>query len=48
MHGVKALRQKFPNDEPANPEGVFLERFKYAGDTIVHRYLTDNKNRKPN
>jgi len=44
----QALRQKFPNEEPMNPEAVFLERFKYAGDTIVHRYLTDSKNRKPN
>jgi hypothetical protein len=44
----QALRQKFPNEEAANPEAVFLEKFKYAGDTIVHRYLTDSKNRKPN
>ena len=44
----QALRQKFPNDEAPNPEAIFLERFKYAGDTIVHRYLTDSKNRKPN
>ncbi|HZQ71007.1 MAG TPA: hypothetical protein VFA68_20955 [Terriglobales bacterium] len=44
----QALRQKFPQDESPNPEGVFLERFKYAGDTIVHRYLADSKNRKPN
>src|SRR5437763_15866936 len=29
----QALRQKFPADT-ANPEAVFLERFKYAGDTI--------------
>src|SRR5881227_1527460 len=41
------LRQKFPADT-ANPEAVFLERFKYAGDTIVHRFLTDSKTRKPN
>ena len=44
----QALRQKFPADDAQNPEAVFLERFKYAGDTIVHRYLTDMKNRKPN
>jgi hypothetical protein len=44
----QALRQKFPTDENANPEAIFLERFKYAGDTIVHRHLTDSKNRKPN
>jgi hypothetical protein len=44
----QALRQKFPADEAQNPEAVFLERFKYAGDTIVHRYLADTKNRKPN
>jgi hypothetical protein len=44
----QALRQKFAADEAHNPEAVFLEKFTYAGDTIVHRYLTDMKNRKPN
>jgi len=44
----QALRQKFPAEETQNPEAAFLERFKYAGDTIVHRYLADVKNRKPN
>jgi hypothetical protein len=44
----QVLRQRFPQDETPNPETVFLEKFKYAGDTLVHRYLTDSKNRKPN
>ena len=44
----QVLRQKFSAEEAVNPETVFLEKFKYAGDTIVHRYLTDSKNRKPN
>ncbi len=44
----QALRQKFPAEDAQNVEQIFLEKFKYAGDTIVPRYLADHKNRKPN
>jgi hypothetical protein len=44
----QSIRRKVTEDATFGQEAAFLERFKYAGDTIVLRHLADNKNRKPN
>src|ERR1700742_4962882 len=42
------IRKKVTEDATFGQEAAFLEKFKYAGDTIVLRHLADGKNRKPN
>jgi len=44
----QSIRKKVTEDATFGKETAFLERFKYAGDTIVLRHLADAKNRKPN
>jgi hypothetical protein len=44
----QSIRKKVTEDATFGQEAAFLERFKYAGDTIVLRHLADSKNRKPN
>ncbi len=44
----QSIRKKVTEDATFGQEAAFLEKFKYAGDTIVLRHLTDNKSRKPN
>jgi len=44
----QSIRKKVTEDTTFGQEAAFLEKFKYAGDTIVLRHLADNKNRKPN
>jgi hypothetical protein len=44
----QSLRQKTSEDVVLSPETLFMDKFKYAGDTIIHRHLADGKNRKPN
>ena len=44
----QSIRKKVTEDATFGQEAAFLERFKYAGDTIVLRHLADNKCRKPN
>ena len=44
----QSIRKKVTEDATFGQEAAFLERFKYAGDTIILRHLADNKNRKPN
>ena len=44
----QSIRKKVTEDATFGQETAFLERFKYAGDTIVLRHLADGKNRKPN
>jgi hypothetical protein len=44
----QSIRKKVTEDATFGQEAAFLEKFKYAGDTIVLRHLTDNKGRKPN
>ena len=44
----QSIRKKVTEDATFGQETAFLERFKYAGDTIVLRHLVDNKSRKPN
>lgn len=44
----QSIRRKVTEDATFGQEAAFLERFKYAGDTIVLRHLADSKNRKPN
>lgn len=43
----QSIRKKVTEDATFGQETAFLEKFKYAGDTIVLRHLAD-KNRKPN
>src|SRR5213082_919006 len=42
----QSIRKKVTEDATFGQEAAFLEKFKYAGDTIVLRHLTDNKSRK--
>ena len=44
----QSIRKKVTEDATFGQEAAFLEKFKYAGDTIILRHLADNKNRKPN
>ena len=44
----QSIRQKLSADGVASPEASALEKFKYAADTAMLRYLADGKNRKPN
>ena len=44
----QSIRQKPSEDIVLRPEASFLEKFKYAADTALLRYLSDGKNRKPN
>ena len=44
----QSIRQKPSEDIVLRPEASFLEKFKYAADTALLRYLSDRKNRKPN
>jgi hypothetical protein len=44
----QSLRQKPAEDAVANSRASMLEKFKYAADTAMLRYLSDGKNRKPN
>lgn len=44
----QSLRQKPAEDAASNPRASMLEKFKYAADTAMLRYLSDGKNRKPN
>jgi len=41
----QSIRQRPSEDIVLSP---FLEKFKYAADTALLRYLSDGKNRKPN
>jgi hypothetical protein len=43
----QSIKKKVTEDATFGQEAAFLEKFKYAGDTIVLRHLAD-KNRKPN
>ena len=43
----QSIRKKVTEDATFGQEAAFLEKFKYAGDTIVLRHLAD-KTRKPN
>ena len=44
----QSIRQRPSEDIVLSPEASFLEKFKYAADTALLRYLSDGKNRKPN
>src|SRR5712692_11680427 len=44
----QSIRQKPSEDVVLSPEASFLEKFKYAADTALLRFLSDGKNRKPN
>jgi hypothetical protein len=44
----QSIRKKIAEDGEPSQEAAFIEKFKYAGDTIVLRHLADGKNRKPN
>jgi len=44
----QSIRQKPSEDVALTPEGSFLQKFKYAADTALLRFLSDGKNRKPN
>jgi hypothetical protein len=44
----QSIRQKSSDDGVLSPEASFLEKFKFATDTALLRYLSDGKNRKPN
>jgi len=44
----QSIRQRPSEDIVLSPEASFLEKFKYAADTALLRYLADGKNRKPN
>jgi hypothetical protein len=44
----QSIRQRPSEDIVVSPEASFLEKFKYAADTALLRYLCDGKNRKPN
>ena len=43
----QTLSQKRSDDAVFKPDSSFVDRFKYAADTVLLRYLTDGKNRKP-
>jgi hypothetical protein len=43
----QSIKKKVTEDATFGQEAAFLEKFKYAGDTIVLRHLAD-KTRKPN
>jgi hypothetical protein len=44
----QSIRQKPNEDMTVSPEASFLEKFKFAADAALLRYLADGKNRKPN
>jgi hypothetical protein len=44
----ESIRQKTSEDIVLSAEASFLERFKGIAETAMLRYLSDNKNRKPN
>ena len=44
----QSIRKTVGKDTLISAEATFVERLKYAGDTTLLRYLTDNKGRKPN
>src|SRR5882762_11008173 len=44
----QSIRQRPSEDIMLSPEASFLEKFKYAADTALLRYLSEGKNRKPN
>ena len=44
----QSIRQKTSEDVGFNAEASFLEKFKYAAENAMLRYLSENKNRKPN
>ena len=44
----QSIRQRPSEDIVLSPEASFLEKFKYAADTALLRYLSEGKNRKPN
>jgi hypothetical protein len=44
----QSIRQKTSEDIVLSAEASFLEKFKYAAETAMLRYLSDSKNRKPN
>lgn len=44
----QSIRQKPSEDVALTPEASFLQKFKYAADTALLRFLSDGKNRKPN
>ena len=43
----QTLSQKRSDDAVFKPDSSFVDLFKYAADTVLLRYLTDGKNRKP-
>lgn len=44
----QSIRQKPSEDVVLGPEASLLDKFKFAADTALLRYLSDGKNRKPN
>ena len=44
----QSIRQKPSEDLALSPKASLLEKFKFAADTALLRYLSDGKNRKPN
>ena len=42
----QSIRQRPSEDIVMSPEASFLEKFKYAADTALLRYLSEGKNRK--
>src|ERR1700746_29832 len=44
----QSILQKPSQDAARGPEASFLEKFKYAADTALLRFLSDGKHRKPN
>ena len=43
----QTLSQKRSDDAVFKHDSSFVDRFRYAADTVLLRYLTDGKNRKP-
>jgi hypothetical protein len=44
----QSIRKTVGKETPVSTEASFVERLKYAGDTTLLRYMTENKGRKPN
>jgi hypothetical protein len=44
----QTLHRKFSEESVSNSQASVMERFKYAADTAILRYLSDGKSRKPN
>ena len=44
----QTLHRKFSEESVSSSQASVMERFKYAADTAILRYLSDGKSRKPN